>query len=93
MSPGYPKLVPHIFLKNALVDSHNGIVFSTANKSDQVTIEAADNVIGDVQDDIRERILQSIPTATSKTMGLLKKLQVIFTRIIPIILTKMFINR
>ncbi|XP_060553980.1 uncharacterized protein LOC132715026 [Ruditapes philippinarum] len=73
MHPQYPLTVPHIYIRNADVDSHNQIVCQVQG-SKCLKIEALDVVLGDVSSEIKSRILNSTPSDISKTMGLAKQL-------------------
>ena len=69
MNSNYPRQVPHIFLKNDLVDSHNAINFSLSQDSTKADVHAID-VVGDVSKEVKQKLLKSVPNDSSKTMGL-----------------------
>lgn len=73
-SPQYPLLQPHIFLQNKDVESFNSQIFELS-KEEKYTNEAQDYIIGDVDEEIKLKVRKSIPTDTSKTMGLQKNLK------------------
>ena len=70
--PGYDMYQPHIFLSNAKVDDHNTQIFSRVPELLKLSILVHDTVIGDVAADVKEKIIQSVPFESSKTMGLVK---------------------
>jgi hypothetical protein len=74
MHPEYPILTPHIYMRNADVDSHNQVVCEV-HGSGYLKLQAKDVVLGDVSLSVKTRILISIPNDSSKTMGLLKELK------------------
>ncbi|MCG8077483.1 MAG: AAA family ATPase [Candidatus Thiodiazotropha taylori] len=71
-NPEYPFNVPHIFLSNKLVDSHNNIVYESSPNSSRIVVHALDVILGDVTKTVKDRVKQSIPNDVSKTMGLSK---------------------
>ena len=61
--------VTHLFATNALVNSHNNTIFQmSANQKAQ--IPAIDIVIGDVSEQIKQKMKERIPNDATKTMGL-----------------------
>lgn len=66
----YPREIPHIFLKNDLVNIHNGIVFTMAHDSTKAVVHAIDVVVGDVSKEVKEKLLKIVPNDSSKAMGL-----------------------
>ena len=67
--PDYPMTSTHLFSTNMAVDQHNHSIF---NKSvnEKVEVKAIDIVLGDLSDDLKERVKKQIPNDPSKTMGL-----------------------
>ena len=61
--------ITHVFPTNASVDSHNRAVFEKST-SCKARIKAIDVVIGDLSDQLKERMKEKIPSDPSKTMGL-----------------------
>lgn len=61
--------VTHLFITNALVNSHNDAIFqmSTGQKAE---VPAIDIVVGDISEDLKEKTRQRIPKDPTKTMGL-----------------------
>ncbi|XP_062597515.1 uncharacterized protein LOC134258932 [Saccostrea cucullata] len=70
----YPLLVPHIFLQNKEVKSFNSRIFNISHQ-DKFTHQARDFMIGDIDQEIKEKVKKSIPDDTNKTMGLEKVLE------------------
>ena len=69
-SPPYPYTAPHIFLTNLEVN-HNYNAFLTSPSDTGIMIKAKDAIVGDVRDDIKEKISAIPKDDPSKTMGLL----------------------
>ena len=67
--PDYPIIATHLFSNNLSVDQHNHEIF---NKSinEKVQIKAIDIVLGDLFDELKERLKKQILNDPSKTMGL-----------------------
>jgi len=61
--------ITHLFSTNQAVDSHNVKIFNNS-KNQKVNICAVDIVIGDLSDELKERLKQKIPNDPTKTMGL-----------------------
>lgn len=59
----------HLFLSNSLVDSHNQSIYLQSH-TQKKEVFAKDSVIGDMKKDMRQKILQSVPTDPRKTMQL-----------------------
>ena len=67
--PDYPISLTHLFSTNMAVDQHNHDVFQKSSNG-KVDIKAIDIVLGDLSDDLKERLNKQIPNDPSKTMGL-----------------------
>ena len=67
--PDYPISLTHLFSTNMAVDQHNHDVFRKSS-NEKVDIKAIDIVLGDLSDDLKERLKKQIPNDPSKTMGL-----------------------
>ena len=67
--PDYPISLTHLFSTNMAVDQHNHDVFQKSS-NEKVDIKAIDIVLGDLSDDLKERLKKQIPNDPSKTMGL-----------------------
>ena len=59
----------HLFATNKAVDYHNSAIFD-ACENQKCHIKAIDIVVGDMPDNLKEKILRKIPNEPSKTMGL-----------------------
>ena len=68
--PEYPFKLPHIYLSNKLVDSHNNLVYESSPSNSWVAVKALDVVLGDVPKVVKDRVKRSIPNKVTKTMGL-----------------------
>ena len=68
--------IPFLFTTNAEVDRFNSAAYESKDIAQKCSVNAIDTVSGDVSDETKERILTQIPTDPSKTMGLVKKLDV-----------------
>ena len=66
---GYPMNITHLFCTNQAVEGHNVKIFNNS-KNQKVNICAVDIIIGDLSDEVRERMKQKIPSDPTKTMGL-----------------------
>ena len=67
--PDYPVNSTHLFSTNMAVDQHNHDIFHKST-NEKVTIKAIDIVLGDLSDELKERLKKQIPKDPSKTMGL-----------------------
>ena len=67
--PDYPISSTHLFSTNMAVDQHNHDVFQKSS-NEKVNVKAIDIVLGDLSDDLKERLKKQIPKDPSKTMGL-----------------------
>ncbi|CAB3991403.1 Hypothetical predicted protein [Paramuricea clavata] len=67
--PDYPISLTHLFSTNMAVDQHNHDVFQKSS-NEKVDIKAIDIVLGDLSDDLKEKLKKQIPNDPSKTMGL-----------------------
>ena len=65
----YPLSLTHLFSTNIAVDQHHHYVFQNSS-NEKVHIKAIDIVLGDLSDDLKERLKKQIPNDPSKTMGL-----------------------
>ncbi|KAL9956638.1 hypothetical protein ACROYT_G038144 [Oculina patagonica] len=68
-SRDYPVNVTHLFSTNKAVDSHNIEIFNNS-KNPKAHISAIDVIIGDLSDELKEKMKQKIPNDPTKTMGL-----------------------
>ena len=67
--PDYPINSTHLFSTNMAVDQHNHDIFLKST-NEKVKIKAIDIVLGDLSDELKERLKKQIPNDPSKTMGL-----------------------
>ncbi|CAB3987819.1 ATP-dependent DNA helicase PIF1 [Paramuricea clavata] len=67
--PDYPITSTHLFSTNMAVDQHNHDIFHKST-NEKVDIKAIDIVLGDLSDELKERLKKQIPNDPSKTMGL-----------------------
>ena len=67
--PDYPMNSTHLFSTNMAVDQHNHDIFFKST-NEKVKIKAIDIVLGDLSDELKERLKKQIPNDPSKTMGL-----------------------
>ena len=67
--PDYPMNSTHLFSTNMAVDQHNHDIFHKST-NEKVKIKAIDIVLGDLSDELRQRLKKQIPNNPSKTMGL-----------------------
>ena len=67
--PDYPICLTHLFSTNMAVNQHDHDVFQKSS-NEMVDIKAIDIVLGDLSDDLKERLKKQIPNNPSKTMGL-----------------------
>ena len=67
--PDYPINPTHLFSTNMAVDQHNHDIFHKST-NEKVEIKAIDIVLGDLSDELKERLKKQIPKDPSKTMGL-----------------------
>ena len=67
--PDYPINATHLFSTNMAVDQHNHDIFHKST-NEKVEIKAIDIVLGDLSDELKERLKKQIPNDPSKTMGL-----------------------
>ncbi|CAB4042533.1 ATP-dependent DNA helicase PIF1, partial [Paramuricea clavata] len=67
--PEYPITSTHLFSTNMAVDEHNHEIFHKST-NEKVQVKAIDIVLGDLSDDLKERVKKQIPNDPSKTMGL-----------------------
>ena len=67
--PDYPINSTHLFSTNMAVDQHNHDIFHKST-NEKVEIKAIDIVLGDLSDELKERLKKQIPNDPSKTMGL-----------------------
>ena len=67
----------HLFLTNAAVNSFNNLVFQNAAAEKKAVVEAIDIVIGDLKDDVKEKLVTKIPNDPTKTMGLHSALPIV----------------
>ena len=66
--PDYAINSTHLFSTNMAVDQHYDIFHKSANE--KVEIKAIDIVLGDLSEELKERLKKQIPNYPSKTMGL-----------------------
>ncbi|XP_070548510.1 uncharacterized protein [Ptychodera flava] len=66
------KCTPYLYMTNHKVIEHNNEVFRNTSTC-KVKIPAMDTIIGDVSQKIKDNILKTIPTDSSKTCGLLSE--------------------
>ena len=59
----------HLFSTNMAVDQHNHDIFHKS-ANEKVKIKAIDIVLGDLSDELKERLKKQIPNDPSKTSGL-----------------------
>ncbi len=67
--PDYPINSTHLFSTNVAVDQHNHDIFHKST-NEKIAIKAIDIVLGDLSDELKERLKKQIPNDPSKTMGL-----------------------
>ena len=67
--PDYPMNSTHLFSTNLAVDQHNHNIFHKST-NEKIAIKAIDIVLGDLSDELKERLKKQIPNDPSKTMGL-----------------------
>ena len=67
--PDYPISATHLFSTNMAVDQHNHDIFQKSS-NEKIDVKAIDIVLGDLSDELEERIKKQIPNDPSKTMGL-----------------------
>ena len=67
--PDYPINSTHLFSTNRAVDQHNHNIFHKS-ANEKVEIKAIDIVLGDLSDELKERLNKQMPNDPSKTMGL-----------------------
>ena len=67
--PDYPINSTHLFSTNMAVDQHNHDLFRKST-NEKVEIKAIDIVLGDLSDELKDRLKKQIPNDPSKTMGL-----------------------
>ncbi len=67
--PDYPISATHLFSTNMAVDQHNHDIFQKSS-NEKIDVKAIDIVLGDLSDELKERIKKQIPNDPSKTMGL-----------------------
>ncbi|XP_028405235.1 uncharacterized protein LOC114527739 [Dendronephthya gigantea] len=65
----YPMIATHLFSTNMSVDEHNDEIFKKST-NEKVQIKAIDIVLGDLSDELKERLKKQIPNDPTKTMGL-----------------------
>ena len=65
----YPINSTHLFSTNMAVDQHNHDIFHKST-NEKVEIKAIDIVLGDLSDELKQRLKKQIPNDPSKTMGL-----------------------
>ena len=70
MLPNYPLHLPHIFLTNSRVDDYNNLMYERAPACHRIKVRAVDIVLGDASSEVKKKVLASIPSKLSKTMGL-----------------------
>ena len=68
-NPEYPITSTHLFSTNMAVNEHNHEIFHKST-NEKVQVKAIDIVLGDLSDDLKERVKKQIPNDPSKTMGL-----------------------
>ena len=66
--PDYPINSTHLFSTNMAVEHNHDIFHKSANE--KVEMKAIDIVLGDLYDELKERLKKQIPNDPSKTMGL-----------------------
>ena len=66
----------HLFLTNVSVDAFNSSVFQNA-EGNKAIVKAVDIVVGDLTDDVKEKLLTRIPNDPTKTMGLHSALPIV----------------
>lgn len=74
LSPDHPDYLftysaTHLFSTNMSVDEHNDEIFKKST-NEKVQIKAIDIVLGDLSDELKERLKKQIPNGPTKTMGL-----------------------
>ncbi len=67
--PDYPINSTHLFSTNIAVDQHNHDIFHKST-NEKIAIKAIDIVLGDLSDELKERLKKQISNDPSKTMGL-----------------------
>ena len=64
--PDYPITSTHLFITNMAVDQHNLEIFNKST-NDKVEVKAIDIVLGDLSDELKERVKKQIPKHPPKT--------------------------
>ena len=67
--PDYPITSTHLFSTNTAVDEHNHEIYHKSS-NEKVEIKAIDIVLGDLSNDLKDRLKKQIPNDPSKTIGL-----------------------
>ena len=67
--PDYPMIATHLYSTNISVDEHNDEIFKKS-RYEKVEIKAIDIVLGDLSDELKERLKKQIPNDPTKTMGI-----------------------
>ena len=68
--------LPHLYTKRVEGSLHNDRVLAKLGNEQKITVDAVDNVSGDVSESVRQRVLHKVPDDAAKTMGLEKSLHV-----------------
>lgn len=68
------KELPHLFCTRENANNHNQSVIADIALSNKVSIEAIDDISGDLSQTMRQMVISKIPDDPSKTMGLQKYL-------------------
>ncbi|CAB3998263.1 ATP-dependent DNA helicase PIF1 [Paramuricea clavata] len=66
--PDYPITSTHLFSTNMAVDEHNHEIFHKST-NEKVQVKGIDIILGDLSNDLKERVKKQIPNDPSKTMG------------------------
>ena len=66
--PDYPMIATHLYSTNVSVDEHNDEIFKKS-RNEKVEIKAIDIVLGDLSDELKERLKKQISNDPTKTMG------------------------
>ena len=65
----YPIHVTHLFTTNQLVNNHNNAIFY-GTPTEKAQVKCIDLIVGDISDELKEKIKENIPDDPIKTMGL-----------------------
>ena len=64
-----PADITHMFITNASANGHNDNIFGKS-RNDKSQIRAVDIIVGDISDELKQKVKNKIPDDATKTMGL-----------------------